>query len=100
MKIKFLQPAEDEFIEAVNYYNGQSEGLGFEFALEIRHTLERINGHPEAWTQLSKRSRRCRTNRFPYGVVYQAKGEEILIIAVMHLHKHPRSWKTRVRKVT
>jgi len=33
MNVKFLLAAEKEFEEAVSYYNLQSEGLGFEFAL-------------------------------------------------------------------
>jgi hypothetical protein len=32
MKAEFLDPAEIEFIEAIRYYNGESEGLGYEFA--------------------------------------------------------------------
>jgi plasmid stabilization system protein ParE len=98
MNITFLSSAEDEFLEAIAYYNQQSEGLGFEFALEIERTLERILQYPEAWTPLSKRTRRCRTNRFPYGVIYQIRGESILIIAIMHLNKHPDSWKSRLKK--
>jgi len=35
MKISFLKIAQIEFEEAVDYYNHQSEGLGFDFALEV-----------------------------------------------------------------
>jgi hypothetical protein len=31
MEIIFLSPARDELNEAIAYYNGQSEGLGYEF---------------------------------------------------------------------
>ena len=35
MRIDFLDPADTEFVEAIAYYNLQSEGLGYEFAAEI-----------------------------------------------------------------
>lgn len=66
MKVVFLQPAMDELTEAISYYNTQSEGLGYDFAAEIKRTLERIVQYPDAWYKLSRRTRRCRTNRcFP-----------------------------------
>ena len=97
MNVDFLQPAQAEFVEAVACYNLQSEGLGFEFAAEIKRTLGRIIQYPDAWSVLSIRTRRCRTNRFPYGIIYQVREKMILIVAVMHLHKHPDSWKSRLK---
>ncbi len=67
MKIEFLPPARAELTDAISYYNIQSEGLGYEFAAEVKRTLERIVQYPDAWFRLSKRTHRCRTNRFPYG---------------------------------
>ena len=96
MKVEFLDPAESEFIEAIGYYNGESEGLGYEFATEVNRTIGRIREYPNAWAQLSKRTRRCRTNRFPYGVIYQVRSDTILIVAIMHLHRDPESWKDRL----
>ncbi len=98
MKVEFFEPAKTEFTEAVLYYNDQSEGLGYEFAVEVKRTIERIVQYPEAWSQLSKRTRRCRTNRFPYGLIYQIHENNILIVAVMHLSRNPVSWKKRLRK--
>ncbi len=96
MTVEFLPAAESELAEAVLYYNLQSEGLGYEFAAEVKRTIERIIQYPEAWTKLSKRSRRCRTNRFPYGIVYQQRETTLLIVAVMHLSREPQSWKSRL----
>jgi len=39
---------------------------------------------PYAWTLLSTNTRKCLTNHFPYGVIYQITDEEIFVIAVMH----------------
>jgi mRNA-degrading endonuclease RelE of RelBE toxin-antitoxin system len=96
MTIEFLPEAEDELGKATNYYNEIRVGLGFEFADEVKNTLKRIAQYPEAWPVISKRSRRCRTNRFPYGVIYQIRDEMILIVAVMHLHREPEYWKSRI----
>ena len=52
MEIKFLAPAENEFLDAISYYNMQSEGLGYEFAAEVKKTIERIIQYPEAWAKL------------------------------------------------
>lgn len=96
MNITFLYSAEIEFVEAISFYNKQSEGLGYEFAAEVKRTIGRIANYPEAWTPLSKRTRRCRTNRFPYGIVYQIREDTILIVGVMHLHRHPENWRSRL----
>ena len=97
MTIDLLDPANSEFIETIAFYNLQSEGLGYEFAAEVKRAMGRIVQYPEAWAPLSKRTRRCRTNRFPYGLIYQIRNNTILIVAVQNLHKHPDSWKSRLR---
>ena len=99
MRIEFLDPAKQEFAEAIAFYNEQSEGLGFRFALEIKRTLSRILQHPNAWNPISKRTRRCRTDGFPFGVIYQVRKDSILIVAVSHLHRHPEHWKRRLNSI-
>jgi plasmid stabilization system protein ParE len=96
MEVKFLAPARAELVEAVAYYESQKQGLGSQFAKEIKRTIQRILQFPEAWAPISRCTRRCRTNRFPYGVIYQVRGDVLLIVAVMHLHREPRTWKDRL----
>jgi hypothetical protein len=96
MLVNFLPPARAELAEVVAYYNSRKEGLGAEFAEEVQRTIQRIIQYPEAWAPLSKRTRQCRTQRFPYGVIYQFRGNGILIVAVRHLHRDPQGWKTRL----
>src|SRR5271165_1861698 len=54
---------------------------------ETNATNERITRLPETWRPLSKNTRRCRTHRFPYSVIYQLRSDEILIVAIVHLHR-------------
>jgi plasmid stabilization system protein ParE len=98
MKVEVLEPAEAELREAVEYYNLQSEGLGYEFAAEVRRAMSRIVRFPGAWAPLSPRTRRCRTNRFPYGVIYQIREDTILVVAVMHLRRRPDTWRARLKQ--
>ena len=98
MKVRILSCAEQELAEAVDYYNDQCPGLGFEFAAEIKSTLNRILSFPEAWPPFSLRSRRCLTDRFPYGVLYQVREDFILITAIMHLKRDPKQWQDRLAK--
>jgi hypothetical protein len=65
MNVEFLAPARVEFAEAVSSYETQRPGLGYEFAAEVQRTIERILQYPEAWSLLSRRTRRCPTKPVP-----------------------------------
>ena len=99
MVVEFLAPAHAELAEAIAYYDSQERGLGSQFAEEVKRTLERILQYPEAWPTISSRTRRCRTNKFPYGIIYQVRGDVVLVVAVMHLHREPRTWKSKLGEV-
>jgi ParE toxin of type II toxin-antitoxin system, parDE len=100
MNYRFHPEAEVEFIEAVEYYEGCQKGLGLAFAREVHLTIQTICHFPHAWSPLSKNTRRCLTKRFPYGVIYQAKKDEIIIIALMQLNRKPGYWKERKAKAS
>ena len=93
MTYRFLSPAENELRGAAEYYENAVPGLGVEFVEEIEHTIQRILRHPNAWAKVSADHRRCRTRRFPYGIIYSIESECILISAVMNLRRHPECWK-------
>ena len=99
MKIQLLEVAKDELDEAVEYYNREAPGLGADFLAEILNALGRIEKYPEAWHPLSKRTRRCRTRRFPYGIIYQIRSDEILVIAIANLHRKPNFWQNRTSRL-
>ena len=98
MNIRILSCAEQELADVVDYYNEQCPGLGFEFAAEVKSTLSRIVSFPNAWPLFSQRTRRCMTNRFPYGVLYQIRTNHILVTAIMHLKRDPKKWQERLTK--
>ena len=99
MEIRFLDVAQQELDETVDYYNSESQGLGDQFLLEVLSSLERIKQFPEAWHPFTKNSCRCQTRRFPYGIVYQILESEILIVALANLHRKPGYWMDRIKQL-
>jgi len=97
MKIEFLDEAQIELDEAVEYYENEVEGLGEIFLQEVLHAIDRIAKFPDAWHPLSKNTRRCQTRRFSYGLIYTVLKDVILIISVSNLHRKPNHWKDRTK---
>ena len=97
MRFYFHEYAENEFDKAVEYYEDCRTGLGIEYALEIKATIERIIQFPKAWTPISKNTRRCLVNRFPFGVIYQEMTNYMHIIAIADLRRKPDYWVDRAK---
>jgi len=97
VRFRFLVPARRDLADATAYYEDQMPGLGAQFLDEVRAAIDRIRAFPLAWQPLSQRTRRCLLNRFPYGVIYEQRKDEIVIVAVGHQHRRPDFWKLRAR---
>ncbi|OFX16653.1 MAG: plasmid stabilization protein [Bacteroidetes bacterium GWA2_31_9] len=93
----FFHPeAEAEFIQAINYYEECSKGLGYNFSLEVYSAIERILAYPKAWQFIEVDIRRSLVSRFPFGVLYVVDNDKIIILAIMHLNREPSYWKQRI----
>lgn len=98
MQVRFLQPAQYELDEAVDYYNAQMPELGRVFLFEVLASVERICQFPDAWHPFSEQTRRCQLKRFPYGIIYSIEHGTILVIAVGHLHRSPEYWQNKLTR--
>ncbi len=96
MKARFLQVAKRELDDAVDYYNREKPGLGYEFLWEIFFAIDRIKQFPQAWQTFYEDARRCIVRRFPYGIVYVQEKDVIVILAIAHLHRNPDYWIDRL----
>ena len=97
MNFSFHPEAEEEFNQAIDYYNDVEQGLGDDFAYEIYTSIRRVVEFPKAWPVLEDEVRRSLVKRFPYGVIYSEEQNGIFILAVMNLHRDPDYWKDRER---
>lgn len=97
MRLTYTVEARVELAEAVSYYKSFHEELGREFFRRIEDTEEDILRHPQAWRSLGGPYRRKLLKQFPYGLIYYLAGPDwIEVVAVMHLHREPDYWRSRM----
>ena len=61
--------------------------------MKSKKTIQRILAFPTAWQKLDGDIRRCLINRFPFGVIYYQRDNEIIILAIMQLQRKPNYGK-------
>src|SRR4051794_22407029 len=97
MKYFFDPHARQELMDAILYLSNVDPSLGKDFADEVERTIALILRFPEAWPRVTPSARRCRTQRFPYALLYRISDEQIEIVAVMHLSRKPDYWTERLK---
>ena len=90
-QVVFRPQAEDEVLEAREWYETRRSGLGKEFAQAVDETISRIIENPRAYPRAYKQTRRAVLSRFPYAVYYRIAGQEIVVQAV-HGRQDPFRW--------
>lgn len=95
--MKLLRLAQVELEEAVTHYESEQRGLGDRFRSEVLRSISRIRQFPVAYQDFSPNTRRCLISKFPYGIIYHYSPEqnEIVILAIAHLHRGPDYWVSR-----
>jgi len=93
--VRFHPQAEAEMIEAAAYYESQQRDLGKRFLASVRNAIDNIVINPHLYPVVHLDVRRCLTRTFPFGVLFRILADQIIIVAVMHLHRHLNYWKSR-----
>ena len=91
-RLKFSGRALREIGEAFDWYEKQSEGLGFEFELAFELQLKRLEQVLLLYTEIIPGVRRTLLPRFPYGVFYSVKNDLVHVLAVIHHARSSRQW--------
>ena len=98
MKARYVDEARLDLLGAVAHYESVRIGLGLDFASEAERRVEQIEKYPLASTILEGDVRVLMMRRFPYGLIYRIVSDEAIILAVIHLHREPGTWKSRLRE--
>ena len=97
MILDFHPAAVVELEQAADWYQAYRSELMREFVDEVHSAFQKILEHPRAWQSLGSSIRQFRLHRFPYAVVYDVSGEQILVLAIAHLHRKPGCWRERLK---
>ena len=81
--------------EAFNYYEGKSQGLGFEFMRSLDATLHSIKRNPQSFQIIYKETRRVLLRKFPYSLFYLIEDTKIIVVAVLHQKRSEIDWIRR-----
>jgi len=94
-ELRVRPEAELDVFEAALWYEQERDGLGSVFLQALRRVLRRIEVSPRQFPLVATDLRRAILPRFPFGVFFYVDPGAVVVIAVMHLHRHPSSWAQR-----
>ena len=85
--------AELEVFAAALRYERERSGLGFRFEADVNGLFARLLENPFQFPEIEKGARRALVRHFPYGVFFTVDDDLITVLAVLHLHQDPDTWK-------
>jgi plasmid stabilization system protein ParE len=88
--------ADEEFAQAIQYYQAISPELGVRFYREIERLMMDVCEHPDRYHQFSPPARRHFSFEFPYSLIYVIRPNHVWIVAVMHMKREPGYWRKRL----
>lgn len=87
----------DELADAIDFYNVEIEGLGFELEEEFFNGLAEISKGPLLFQIRYLNIRIFWLHRFPFGIHYFVDQNFIIVSAVIHASRNPHIWTQRLK---
>lgn len=95
--IQIKEEARQDILTAYQWYEAQQHGLGERFIAALSNRLDDLSQHPDYYSFIAADPenilRDVALNQFPYLVVYEISGNEVIVYAVHATHKKPRQHK-------
>lgn len=97
-RLQFLQAAEEEFLEAVAWYENIESGLGQRFRRAVEAATGLATALPQAGAPWRHGTRRVLPKNFPYSIIYREEKDVVVVYAVAHFRRRPDYWRKRAGK--
>ena len=94
-QIIFHSDAEAEILEALVWYEERSGLAARAFVQELSHVVRLAAQSPKTWPMIFGGTRQIVFPRFPFNLVFRARGDVIEIVVVAHQRRRPFYWRNR-----
>ena len=100
-RVRILEQAAVEAIEAAAWYEHERPGLGKEFDHAVNAAIDLLEDEIVPLANLpgaasAGGAKRLLLKRFPYDIVVRELPEEIVVVAVAHQSRRPGYWQNRL----
>ena len=95
MTIRFVEEAQREFLDAIDYYEVARAGMGRRFKNEVDRCVLRIANHPERYHLRPGDYRRINLRVFSYYIPFVVRDRTLWVLAVAHNSRKPLYWISR-----
>ncbi len=92
MNIEFLPTAHLDLRETVDFYKQHSPAVKKAFESEFTDAIEIIQSFPLASRLVGPSVRKFVLRKFPHLIIYNVYPDKIVIAAIAHQHRHPRTY--------
>jgi toxin ParE1/3/4 len=92
----FHPEADEEYVQAVQYYADINLELGNRFHDEMEWLIREVCERPERFRKFDPPAQRHFSRDFPYAVIFLNQSDRIWIVAVMHMKRRPGYWRERI----
>jgi hypothetical protein len=89
LSLHIQQVAQDEIIDAFNYYELQQKGLGDTFLKALDSAFKNIAKAPNGYQLINQFHRQYPMKKFPFVILYETDQESLFVDAVFHTGKNP-----------
>ena len=101
-RVRILEQAAQEAIEAAAWYENECRGLGIEFDHAVSSAISLLEDSIVPLVNMpgatgAHGAKRIVLKRFPYDIVIRESPEEIIIVAIAHHSRRPGYWRRRLR---
>jgi plasmid stabilization system protein ParE len=96
MKLLFHAMARRELLDALRWYEQQSDDASSGFAVAVDAAIDRICADPERYEIVLRRFQRAKVERYPYNLFYELVADNcVRIMAVAHTSRRAGYWRRR-----